>query len=309
MIEQIGGDFLQWLRGFYFVAKRGSVTQAALEMGRNQPTISHQIKCLENEFGVPLFERSSGKMELTPEGRALLEKAISLFETVKEMKSEIQGEQLEQKGKILMATTHAIIHFFLPRLVVDFRKTHPQVDFDIEGGGLEMILARVESAEVDFGIANLPEVPEPLLYHSLFQTALKLIAPRGNPFSLKGKLTLDQISKAPFIAFPRSSTLTPFVENRFLEENLNLNVVLVLNNYESVKKYVALGLGVSILDDYALTKKDRDILDIFSLDHFFGKRDYGLIMRKKKYLSPAAKAFIRCVKPEIRFKEGLSSHR
>ncbi|MBW1913143.1 MAG: LysR family transcriptional regulator, partial [Deltaproteobacteria bacterium] len=51
MIEEMGGDFLQWLRGFYYVAKRGSMTLAALEMGRNQPTISHQIKCLENEFG------------------------------------------------------------------------------------------------------------------------------------------------------------------------------------------------------------------------------------------------------------------
>src|SRR4030042_1877661 len=107
MIEQIGGGFFQWLRGFYLVAKRGSVTQAAMEMGRNQPTVSHQIKCLESEFGVTLFERSSGKMEVTPEGRALLEKAISLFETVKEMKSEIQGERLGQKGKAIVATTHA----------------------------------------------------------------------------------------------------------------------------------------------------------------------------------------------------------
>ena len=134
------------------------------------------------------------------------------------------------------------------------------------------------------------------------KSALKLIAPKKNPFSLRGKLTLDSISRAPFIAFPRSSTLTPFVENRFLEENLNLNVVLVLNNYESVKKYVALGIGIAILDDYALTGEDRKSLDIFSLDHFFGKRDYGLILRKKKYLSPAAKAFIRSIRPGIQFK-------
>ena len=302
MIEQIGGDFLQWLRGFYYVAKRGSVTQAALEMGRNQPTISHQIKCLETEFGVSLFDRSSGKMQLTPEGKALLEKSISLFETVKEMKSEIQGEKLEQKGKVIIATTHAIIHFFLPRFVVEFRRTHPQVDFDIEGGGLEMILERVESAEADFGIANLPTVPEPFLYHTLFETELKLIAPGKNPFSLRGKPTLEEISKAPFIFFPRSSTLTPVIENRFAKNHLNLRVVLVLNNYESVKKYVGLGLGVSILDDYALTPEDKKRMDVFALDRFFEKRDYGLIMRKKKYLSPAAKAFIGCIKPGIRFK-------
>jgi len=300
MIEQIGGDFLQWLRGFYYVAKRGSVTQAALEMGRNQPTISHQIKCLETEFGVSLFDRSSGKMQLTPEGNALLEKSISLFETVREMKSEIQGEKLEQKGKVIIATTHAIIHFFLPRFVVEFRRTHPQVDFDIEGGGLEMILERVESAEADFGICNLRTIPQTMLYYDLLETGLALIAPKDNQFFSKKEPSLKQISKAPFIFFPRSSTLTPVIKKRFAYDDLKLKVVLILNNYESVKKYVAMGVGVSILDDYALTQEDYDKLDIFPLDEFFDKRKYGLIMRRKKYLAPAAKAFIRNIRPEIR---------
>lgn len=300
MIDQIGGDFLQWLRGFYYVAQRGSVTQAALEMGRNQPTISHQIKCLETEFGVSLFDRSSGKMELTPEGKALLDKSISLFETVREMKSEIQGKELEQRGKITIATTHAIIHFFLPRYVVDFRKSHPKVDFDIEGGGLEMILDKIESAEADFGICNLRTIPQNMVYCDLFETGLVLIAPKDNPFFPKKKHSLKQISNAPFIFFPRSSTLTPVIEKRFAYEDLKLKVVLVLNNYESVKKYVAMGVGVSILDDYALTHEDYDKLDIFPLDEFFDKRKYGLIMRRKKYLAPAAKAFIRNINPGIK---------
>jgi LysR family cyn operon transcriptional activator len=67
MIDQIGGDFLQWLRGSYFVAKTGSVTQASVEMGREQAAITHQIKCLEEEFGVLLFDRSPGRLGLTPE--------------------------------------------------------------------------------------------------------------------------------------------------------------------------------------------------------------------------------------------------
>lgn len=52
MIEEMSGDFLQWLRGFYFVAINNSFSHAALEMGRNQPTISHQVKCLEKQFGI-----------------------------------------------------------------------------------------------------------------------------------------------------------------------------------------------------------------------------------------------------------------
>jgi molybdenum-dependent DNA-binding transcriptional regulator ModE len=190
MIDQIGGDFLQWLRGFYYVAKRGSVTQAGMEMGRNQPTISHQIKCLEKEFGVALFERSSGKMELTPEGKALLEKTISLFETVKEMKSEIQGEKLEQEGRVIIATTHAIIHF-LPACR-GIQKDPSSVDFDT-GGGLEMI-SKESSPRRRFRDSQLPEVPE-LSCMTTFETSLKPIAPRK--IFRPQRLTLDSLQEFP----------------------------------------------------------------------------------------------------------------
>jgi DNA-binding transcriptional LysR family regulator len=185
---------------------------------------------------------------------------------------------------------------------VQFVDKHPNVKLDVVGGGLEMILDRVNSADVDFGIANLPNIPDTFRYHELFETRLKLIAPKKNPFFKGKRLTLEMISKAPLISFPHSSTLRPFIEKRFSENELELNVVLVLNNYDSVKKYVALGLGVSILDDYALTENDKKDLQIYSLDRFFEKRSYGIIRRKRKYLSPPAKAFIRGIKPDLGFK-------
>jgi DNA-binding transcriptional LysR family regulator len=298
MIEEMSGDFFQWLRGFYFVAQRGSVTQGAMEMGRNQPTVSHQIKCLEEAFGVTLFDRSKGKMLLTPEGEAFLKKTISVFEIIKEIKSEIGTSQLEHQGSVVIATTHAIIHYFLPQFIVNFRERHPNVSIEIEGGGLEMILGKIESAEADFGIANLEKVPEGLLSYDLFETELKLIAPKKNGFKIGKSPTLHQISEAPFICFPGSSTITPLIKRRFEEEGLELNEVLCLNNYESVKKYVTLGQGTAILDDYAITESDRERLNIFPLDRFFNKRTYRLILRKRKYLPPAAMAFIRFIKPD-----------
>lgn len=302
MIDEMGGDFLQWLRGFYYVAKRGSVTLAASEMMRNQPTISHQIKCLENEFRVTLFDRSRGKMELTPEGKVFLEKAISLFEVIKEMKSEIGEGQLEPKGNVTIATTHAIIHYFLPSYIVGFRNQYPKVGFEIEGGGLQMILERLESAEADFGIANLDEVPDTLAYYGLFETKLMLIAQKDT-LLFKGKRpTLKQISEVPFIFFPHSSTITPLIEKTFAESDLKLNVVLVLNNFEDVKEYVRLGMGVSILDDYTLNDEDYEKMDVFPMGRFFSKRKYGLIIRKKRYLSPTVKGFIKSIKPDLQFR-------
>jgi len=299
MIKEMGGDYLQWLRGFYQVAKTGSFSMAGRVIGRNQPTISHQIKCLENEYGVTLFDRSRERMELTPEGKILYEKAISIFEIVKSMQGEIDKAHQQLAGRITIVATHAVILSFLPKYIVDFQKKHPDVMFDVHGGGVKTILERVESSDADFGFLNLKSVPKGLVYHNLFETKLMLITPKDGPFSKKKRPTLEQISKQPFIFFPRTSTIHPYIEKIFMAMNLKLKVVMVLNNFDIVKKYVQLGMGVSILDDFTLTKRDYEHLDIFALDQFFEKRHYGMVMRKTKYLSPTVRAFIRRIKPDI----------
>ncbi len=299
MIPEIGGDFFQWLRGFFYVAKTGSVTQAALEMARNQPTISHQIKCLERQFGVMLFDRSTGRMKLTPEGEALLEYALSLFEIVKTMQAELAEGQISPSGTVRIAATHAIVHNYLPPSVMSFKMQYPEVNFFVEGGGVETILARVQSAEADFGVLNLQDIPAGFLYKPLFKTIPKLIAPKNNPYQLNENPSMETIARAPFICFPHTSTIAPLIESVFAAKGFQLSVVLVLNNFNTVKRYVALGMGVSILDDFTLREEDQTTLDILSLSPYFEPREYGLLFRKQKYLSPAVKAFLRVIKSDL----------
>lgn len=306
MIEEIPGDLLQWLRGFYFVAERGSVTQATIVMGREQPTITRQIKCLEKELGVTLFDRSSGTMKLTPEGRVLFEKAISLFEDVKEIRSEFRKEQLKYQGKIVIATSHAIIDSFLPRYIIKFRSTYPRVNFHLEGGVFETVYEKIESGEADFGIAFVETVLKGMIAFDLFETGQKLIVSKNHPFFSGAFPTLKQIAQAPLILFSRTGSIEPFIERKFAKKRLKPNVVMTHNNFVSVKKYVALGLGVALLSSYAISEEDKKTFEIFSLDRYFPKRRIGLVLRKRKYLSPAVKAFIRTIKPDIQFTSNLS---
>jgi len=301
MIEEIPGDLVQWLRGFYFVAERGSVRQAAIAMGREQPTISRQIKCLEKELGVTLFDRSSGKMRITPEGKILLEKAVSLFEDVKGIRNDFRKQELEYEGKILIAATHAIIDSFLPQYIANFRKIHPCVNFHFEGGVREMIFEKIESAEADLGIAYLESVPKTIVCYDLSETGLVLIVPKNNTFFPGKAPTLRQIAQAPLILFSHRGSLEHLIEARFAEERLKPNVVMTHNNHVSVKKYVAFGMGAAILGEYAVSKEDEKMIDIIRLDRYFPKRKYGLLLRKRKYLSPMVKAFIRTMKPNIEF--------
>ncbi len=298
MIEEMRGDFLQWLRGFYSVVQKRSFTLAGQAIGRNQPTVSHQIKRLEEEFGIILFDRSQGRIELTPEGKRFLEKTITIFEIIKEMRA-IEQNYLLEYGEVSIASTHAVIHCYLPEFVQQFRDKAPNVSIRLRGGTLQDIMENVELAEVDFGIASLTEVPNNIIYHELFETKLKLIAPKSNIFQLSEPPTLEQISQLPFIAQPPSATRTPLITKKFAERDLVPDIVLVLNNFESIKKYVSHGVGVSIVDDFTLTEKDMETLDILSLDGIFQKETYGIIMRQKKHISPAAKALMGTMKPDI----------
>jgi DNA-binding transcriptional LysR family regulator len=301
MIGEIRGDFLQWLRGFYYVHKNQSVTQACIDMGRNQSTISHQIKCLENEFGITLFDRSGGKMVLTAEGKLFLDKAISVFEIIKSMQSELTSSSLENKGKIQIAASYSIIHYFLPDYIMRFRRRSPAVTFKLEGGGLEMIMERVESAEADFGIVSVRKVPEGLITHSLFETGMTLLACKNNPFFSGPDPTLEQIADLPFISIPLQTTALDDIERVFRKNNLKLNPAVVLDNYASIKIYVKEGIGISILDSFTLTKNDHKQFDLYPMDRFFEPRKYLLIMRQNKYISPQARAFLTSIKPEIAF--------
>ena len=301
MIEEIPGDLLQWLRGFYSVADRGSVTQATLVMGREQPTITRQIKCLEKELGVTLFDRSSGKMKLTAEGRILLDKAISLFEDVREIRSEFKKELLEYKGKIFIASSSATIDNFLPPYIVKFRSSHPRVSFHVEGGFFQTVYEKVESGEADFGIALSESAPTNMVCHDLFETGQKLIALKGHHFFSGKTPTLKQIAEAPLILFSRTGTIEPFIEMSFAKERLTPNVVMTHNNFSSMKRYVGLGVGVALLSDYAVSAEDEKTMDVVSLDTYFPKRKVGLLLRKRKYHSPAVQAFLRTLIPDIQF--------
>jgi DNA-binding transcriptional LysR family regulator len=271
-------------------------------MRRNQPAISHQVKCLEEAFGVSLFERARGRMELTAEGKALLSMVVPLFELIEAMKGKIRNPDLPVEGTVRVAATHALILYYLPQFVHIFKKSYPHVSFDIQGGGVEAILASIETGTADFGIASLLEIPQGLIVYDLFETELKLIASKNMKVFRGKRISLEAIASVPHIGFPRTSTITPLVEKRFAEDGLKLNPVFVFNNFEIVKKYVELGMGVGILDDFTITPEDKKKLAVFHLGRFFEKRKYQIIMREKKYLNPAAREFLDLIRKGHPFK-------
>lgn len=295
MIKEFRGDFIQWLRGFYFVATTGSVSAAATKMNRNQPAISHQVKSLEEELGVTLFDRSKSRMTLTPEGQDLLDYAITIFEILKEVRATIGRPDPDICGPINIATTHAINTYYLPGYIIPFQQANPGVFFNINGGPLANIMSRIDSTEADFGIASLNETPDSVHYDELFQTRLVLISPKDDVFEIGEKLTIDTFRKLPLVSPPSTSTIHDLIQKLGKDLNFDWNIVQTLNSFALVKRYTQLGMGVSIIDEFAVYE-DREKFNIYPLDEFFPPRSYGIIVRKRKYLAPQVRSFIKFLK-------------
>lgn len=100
----------------------------------------------------------------------------------------------------------------------------------------------------------------------------------------------------PFIAFSNQSTIRPFIQRLFAERGLSLKIVQEVTHFELIKKYVELGMGVSLLYDYALTDFDHNNLNIKSLDPEFPERVFGIIRRHDMHISPQLNAFLSLIK-------------
>lgn len=300
MIDEFGGDFFQWLRGFYYVARTGSVSAAAVLMGRQQPTITHQIRSLETTLDVKLFEYSKQKMNLTSEGHLLLDYTIKIFDTLKELSDTFDKTRHQHLGTISIGSTHALITYYLAAFISDFKRQVPQADFNLKGGMQETIEDEVYYGSCDFGVLHLNSVKRTFAHHDLFETSLSLISRRSNPFHITEKLTLEDISKMPFIYYPINTTIKELVDNAFETQGLTIQKELVVNDYEGIKQFVRFGTGISIVFDYAITDYDRSRLMVISLEKYFGKVKVGIIMRKKKYLSSGVRSFLVTLRPDLR---------
>lgn len=303
MIEEFNGDFIQWLRGFYFVARYLGFSKAAHKIGRTQPTVTHQVKCLEDYLGVSLLDRSrKTEIKLTPEGEVLFDRTVEIFELIKSLSSEVKAEQSHLTGETMIATTYPIALFYLPHFVFTFKKRHPDVRFVIDHLHPNDIIEHVKSGEADFGIISLTNFPEKLHFQKLIKTKFVLIAPKGTVKCIgveNREFDIEELCRVPFIHLARDSSIRKLIDATFLERGLSIVTAIELDSFEIIKKYVSLGMGVSILYDYMIEERDRGVFDIVPLDQYFGEQFYYILTRSSGRTSKLTNAFIQFLESSL----------
>ena len=281
---------VQQLRGFCYAAASGSISKAARRMNLSQPAVSQQIQTLESEMSVRLFLRHGSRITLTHDGQLLYEMATPLIEQLENLDHQFRMRRLEiDEGHIEVAAGNSTIMYFLPRYVDEFRRAHPRIEVRLHNvtgvEGLEQLRAGV----VDFAVGPLMFVPDDIEFHPVVSYEPVVITCLGHPLAYK-RLSLKEISRYPLILPPRGLSTWSLVDSTFKKHGLTYEVAMEVGGWEAIKKYVELGLGISLIISIGITGSER--LEVLQAGELFPERAYGVVLRKGRILSPQARLFV-----------------
>ncbi|HEY9278889.1 MAG TPA: LysR family transcriptional regulator [Eoetvoesiella sp.] len=231
------------LKTFIAVARHGSFAAAANDIGLTQAAVSIQMKALEEDLRVQLFDRSARKVVLNTAGRALVQRAQELVRLYENMASNLDGQQLG--GLLALGAIPPTFSELLPEALLVLRQDHPGIAVHVSTGISSELTRKVEQGELDAAIVGQPphRLDHHISWHPIVAEPLLLLTPASS----KEDGLAATLASHPFISITRSSWTGQLIHALLRRHRLQINETMELDSLEIITSMVARGFGVSIL--------------------------------------------------------------
>jgi len=293
---------LQQLRYLVEIERQSlNVSDAAEALFTSQPGVSKQIRLLEEELGITIFERSGKRLTgITPPGRIALDMAAKILREAQNLKRLGNDYSSETGGTLSIATTHTQARYTLPRVIQRFVARHPAIRLHVQQGSPHQVAEWVIDGTADLGIATeaLDQHPE-LLTLPCYQWSHLVVAPRGHPLLASSPLTLATLAKYPLITYDTSFTGRSHIDRAFERHELTPNVMLTAIDSDVIKTYVELGLGVGIIAEMAFDPLRDGGLGALTASHLFHANTTRLGFRRDGWLRSYEYDFMTELAPQL----------
>jgi DNA-binding transcriptional LysR family regulator len=246
------------LQVFYTVARHLSFTKAAEQLFMTQPAVTFQVKQLEEQFSARLFERSHGKIALTPAGQMVMSYAERILGLSQEMETRVADLTGAMGGPLLLGASLTIAEYILPRILGEFKGQHPQVHAHMTVGNSELIETRVADHTLDLGLIETPSHLPGLRTEVCCEDELVVICAPDHKFAKMRRVKPQEIVGEPYISRETGSGTREFADQYLRRCNVmpeDLSIVMELGSLEAIKGVVETGLGVSIVSRATATKE------------------------------------------------------
>ncbi|HMV06179.1 MAG TPA: HTH-type transcriptional regulator CysB [Accumulibacter sp.] len=278
---------LQQLRYLVEVARcRLNVSEAAEALYTSQPGISKQIRLLEDELGVIVFERSGKRLTaITEPGRVVLEIAERMLREVENIRRVGEEYAAGDSGSLVIATTHTQARYALPAVIKRFVERYPKVRLSLHQGHPAQIAEWTLQGEADIAIATeaLDQYPQ-LVMLPCYQWAHCVIAPSGHPILETRVLALAALARWPLITYDTAFAGRSRINKAFELAQLAPRIVLTATDADVIKTYVSLGLGLGIIASMAFDPVRDAGLQAIPAEHLFGSNTTRIGLRRGTYI-------------------------
>ena len=285
---------LDYLRYFVKLAQVGHYTRASEQLNISQPSLSHAVRQLEEELGVPLFERQGRNTQLTQFGAEFLDCAArtlaTLDEGVTSLRRKARGEGLIRLGFLRVLGTD-----YVPRLAARFLAAHPdrQIQFTFHSGRTQELLEGLADRRYDLVFCSRPAPELGLTAVPVRAQELVLIVPPGHPLAGRSGVSLAEAAPYPMVCFSRDSGLRAVVDELFDALGVCPQVAWETEEDQVVAGLVAQGFGIAVVPEMdVLHQLDLVALPITAPPY---RRDFFLVHDDRLFLSPAAREFRKFV--------------
>jgi LysR family hydrogen peroxide-inducible transcriptional activator len=285
------------LRYAVAIARTGNFSRAALECHISQPSLSQQVRKLEEELGERLFERDQKRTRLTATGERFITRAARILDELAEAEREARDTHEVARGEVSVGVLPTIAPYFLPAIISRFSEHFPGVQVVIHEETTATLSSLLASYEIDLAIASLPLDEEAFHVTPLFTEELLLAVPAAHPLARKKSVTASDLEATTFVLMKEGHCLGDQTLRFCHQTGVNPRVISRSAQVETIRGLVHAGLGISLIPKMAAAAPQDGDPVYRSLRSPRPERTIAAFWNRRRPLSRAANAFLEILQP------------
>jgi DNA-binding transcriptional LysR family regulator len=280
------------LRVFTEVARQGSMIRAATTLHLTPPAVSMQIKEVESQVGLSLFDRHGRQVSLSTAGEYFLVHAKRLLANLKEADSAMARFKRLEHGLLTIGIV-STAKYFVPQLLARFHEEHPGVDVRLRAvGNREQLVALMQSGEVDLSVMGRPPKEIATRAEAFAAHPLVFVCPPRHPLLNVGRPPVSALEGIPFIVREQGSGTRTAMEAFFVEHRFEPRITMEMSSNETIKQAVMAGMGLSFLSLHTIGLEVRSgLMQVLDVEGTPLMRMWNVVHLQSRVLSPSAEAF------------------
>ena len=282
---------LRQFRVFEAVARHLSFTQAAKELHLSQPAVSMQVKQMEGQVGLPLYEQVGKQIHLTEAGKEIFHYSRAIGQLLDEADEVIDELKGAHRGRLTISVA-STANYFVPTLLGIFHERFPGVTVRLDVTNRETLVDQLSENLVDLVVMGHPPKDMDLVSGIFMDNPLVITAPSSHPLAQEKNIPLKRLEDEVFLTREPGSGTRSAIERFFTQHGIRLNTGMEIASNEAIKQSVQAGLGLGLLSrdtlDMELSLGKLVILDV---EDFPIMRHWYVMHRKGKRLSAVTQAF------------------